>query len=56
MQSDNWRDSIADDRVRKTLKGCEDYAKDPYGDVAHNLKLLVAQLAKLLDEKEAQDK
>lgn len=34
-----------DDRERATLEGCLDYAKKPYGDVGHNLKMLVAKLA-----------
>lgn len=34
-----------DERQQKTIAAALEYAKDPYGDVAHNLKVIVAKLA-----------
>jgi hypothetical protein len=50
-QSTGWRTQLADERERKTLTHCEVYPEDPFGDVGHNLKMLVAKLARMLDEK-----
>lgn len=46
-----WRNQL-DERQQKALFNAEEYAKDPFGDNGHNLKVLVAKLAELLDTKE----
>lgn len=43
-----WR-NILDPRQQATLKDAEEYSKEPFGDVAHNLKLLIADMSEQLD-------
>lgn len=42
-----------DERQRKTIAACREYADDPYGDVAHNLKVIIAQLVDTIETQEA---
>lgn len=35
---------LFDDREMKAIKACLEYNNDPFGDVAHNLKVIVAKL------------
>jgi hypothetical protein len=44
-----WRDKL-DERNRKILDDAERYCEDPFGDIGHAIKLLVGQLAVLLDQ------
>lgn len=48
-----WRAECLADRERSALALAEFYARDPHGTVGHNLLLLVAKLAGLLDQAEA---
>lgn len=49
--TDNWREQILDERQRKLVAFAELYAKDPFGDVAHNDKMTMAAMAARLDKK-----
>lgn len=43
-----WRDKF-DDRQQKLIQSASEYAKDAFGDVGHNYKVVVAMLAEELD-------
>jgi len=46
-----WRCKF-DDRQKRLIKNCRDYASgDPAGMPGHNLALIIAKMADLLDEK-----
>lgn len=45
----DWRD-LLDQREQKTLANALDYAQDPFGDMGHNLKVILAKLATFLDQ------
>jgi hypothetical protein len=48
----SWRDDL-DERDRRLIANCEAYAQgDPAGMPGHSLALIIAQLARLLDELE----
>lgn len=48
MENGDWT-RMLDERQQKTLEACCDYAEDPYGDIGHTLKILVADMATMLN-------
>lgn len=49
MDNQIWISANFDERQQKTIQNAIEYNKDPYGDVAHNLKIIVARLVALVD-------
>jgi hypothetical protein len=46
----DWRNEILDEREQRVEKAAENYMSDPCGLPGHNLLVIIAKQAKLLDE------